>query len=68
LKIVDEVVPESRGGAHRDWDVTAENLKQVFVRSLAELSKLSVDELRNERYAKFRQMGQFVETTERAGR
>jgi len=68
LKIIDEVVPESRGGAHRDWDVTAENLKQVFVRSLAELSKLSVDELRNERYAKFRQMGQFVETTERAGR
>jgi acetyl-CoA carboxylase carboxyl transferase subunit alpha len=68
LKIIDEVVPEARGGAHRDWDVTAENLKQVFARSLADLSKLSVVELRNERYAKFRQMGQFVETTQRAGR
>ena len=65
LQIIDEVVPEARGGAHRDWDATAENLKQVLMRSLAELSTLSVDELRNERYQKFRQMGQFVETTER---
>lgn len=65
LQIIDEVIPEARGGAHRDWDATASNLKQVFSRSLRDLSKLSVQELKDERYRKFRQMGQFVETTDR---
>ncbi|MDX2021580.1 MAG: acetyl-CoA carboxylase carboxyltransferase subunit alpha [Deltaproteobacteria bacterium] len=65
LQIIDEVIPEARGGAHRDWDATALNLKEVFSRSLRELAKLSVQELKDERYRKFRQMGQFVETTER---
>ena len=65
LQIIDEVVPEARGGAHRDWDATAINLKEVFSRSLRDLAKLSVQELKDERYRKFRQMGQFVETTDR---
>jgi acetyl-CoA carboxylase carboxyl transferase subunit alpha len=64
LKIIDEVVPEARGGAHRDWDVTADNLKAVFHRSLKDLMRLDVATLREERYRKFRQMGQFVEATD----
>ena len=63
LGIIDEVVPEARGGAHRDWDVTSDNLKAAFARSLRELSSLSPQQLKDERYQKFRQMGQFVETT-----
>ncbi|MCG5054865.1 MAG: acetyl-CoA carboxylase carboxyltransferase subunit alpha [Myxococcales bacterium] len=65
LGIIDEVVAESRGGAHRDWDVTSDNLKAVFAKHLAELKKLNPQQLRDERYRKFRQMGQFVETTEK---
>jgi acetyl-CoA carboxylase carboxyl transferase subunit alpha len=62
LGIIDEVVPEARGGAHRDWDVTAENLGRVITLALADLSRLSGPELIEARYRKFRQMGQFVET------
>ncbi len=66
LGIIDEVVSEARGGAHRDWDVTAEHLSVAFAQSLQELRKLSPHELKDERYNKFRQMGQFVETTTRS--
>jgi acetyl-CoA carboxylase carboxyl transferase subunit alpha len=61
LGIVDEVVPEAPGGAHRDFDGTAGNLGQALRRHLGELAGLSADGLRERRYAKFRQMGAFVE-------
>lgn len=62
LGIVDEVVPESPGGAHRDFDLTARNLGAAFKRHLDELRALPSDKLRDQRYRKFRQMGTFVES------
>jgi acetyl-CoA carboxylase carboxyl transferase subunit alpha len=62
LGIVDEVVPEAAGGAHRDFEVTARNLGAALSRHLAELSALGPDELKDRRYDKFRQMGAFVES------
>jgi acetyl-CoA carboxylase carboxyl transferase subunit alpha len=62
LGIVDEVVPESPGGAHRDFDLTAGNLGAALTRHLDELGGLSADKLRARRYDKFRQMGAFVES------
>jgi acetyl-CoA carboxylase carboxyl transferase subunit alpha len=62
LGIVDQVVPEAPGGAHRDFDLTASNLGGALQRQLAELASLSPDRLRELRYDKFRRMGAFVES------
>lgn len=61
LGIVDAVVPEPPGGAHRDFDGAAAALGAVLRRHLAELRKLAPRRLRDERYQKFRRMGAFVE-------
>jgi acetyl-CoA carboxylase carboxyl transferase subunit alpha len=62
LGIVDEVVPEAPGGAHRDFDLTAGNLGAALRRHLAELRALTPERLVDLRYDKFRQMGAFVES------
>ena len=60
-KLADEIVPEPQGGAHTDHDAMAATLQKVILRNLAELKKLSVEDLRNGRYDKFRAMGVFEE-------
>lgn len=62
LNLIDEVVPEPMGGAHRDWDTAAENLKQALVRNLAELKKMSPKELMATRHEKYRRLGLFTES------
>jgi acetyl-CoA carboxylase carboxyl transferase subunit alpha len=57
--IVDEVVEEAPGGAHRDPQKTAENLGAALRRHLAELKALDPDALVADRYRKFRAMGVF---------
>jgi acetyl-CoA carboxylase carboxyl transferase subunit alpha len=59
LKLVDEIVPEPEGGAHFDPESAARLLEPYLVRALDELSLLDPEELRNQRYEKFRRMGQF---------
>ena len=59
--IVDEVVPEAPGGAHRDPKLTAERLGLAIRRHLKELSALSPSELVDDRYRKFRALGVFDE-------
>ena len=66
LGIVDEVIAEAPGGAHRDHDLTARNLGETLRRHLAELSAMSPEALRADRYAKFRHMGAFVESGDKA--
>jgi acetyl-CoA carboxylase carboxyl transferase subunit alpha len=61
LGVIDEIVPEPVGGAHRDHTATAANLKSAIVRNLASLANLSDDALLEDRYRKFRAMSQFVE-------
>ena len=61
LGLVDEVVPEPEGGAHRDHDQTAANLGAVLRRSLKRALDLPIDQLLKERYAKFRKLGNFAE-------
>jgi acetyl-CoA carboxylase carboxyl transferase subunit alpha len=61
LKVVDDVVPEPLGGAHRDHHLMASRLK-IFLRSkLRELCNLPIDRLLELRYQKFRRMGVFLE-------
>ncbi len=55
--IVDEVVKEPLGGAHRDHDHAAEFLEQAIAKHLRELMSTPVEELMKKRYEKFRRIG-----------
>ena len=59
--IIDEEIPEPLGGAHTNYAEVTNNMKTSIMNALDELSKKSSEELRNERYNKFRKMGRFVE-------
>lgn len=61
LGIIDHVVPEPLGGAHRDPATAAHNLEQYISKSLKELKKLKTESLLEKRYEKFRQMGEYEE-------
>ena len=61
LGIIDEEIPEPLGGAHTDYEVTAKSMKIAIERALENLSKMSAEDLRVQRYDKFRKMGQFIE-------
>jgi acetyl-CoA carboxylase carboxyl transferase subunit beta len=57
LGVIDEVVPESPGGAHTDPEATAEALKSALVRHLGELLAREPDQLLRERRARYRAFG-----------
>lgn len=59
LGIVEEVIPEPLGGAHKDAQQMAENMKEAILRNLRPLMALSKEELLQERYEKFRRVGFF---------
>lgn len=61
LGIVDEVIAEPLGGAHRDQHQMAARLKSYLTKTLRELDNRSVDQLLKDRYEKFRRMGVFLE-------
>ncbi|MDI1353140.1 MAG: acetyl-CoA carboxylase carboxyltransferase subunit alpha [bacterium] len=56
-KLVDLVIPEPLGGAHRDVEDMASRLKQVLINELDTLKQLSLDQLIEQRYQKFMAMG-----------
>jgi acetyl-CoA carboxylase carboxyl transferase subunit alpha len=60
LGLIDEIVPEPLGGAHRDMDAMASNLKQVLAEHLTQLDALSIDELLEQRYSRLMSYGQFT--------
>jgi len=62
LNILDEIIPEPKGGAHRDVEEQANNIKPVIEKSLKELKKLSEDELLEQRWQKFKQIGIFKQS------
>lgn len=57
LKVIDKIVSEPIGGAHRDPVQAAKNISLVLKKDLAALKKLSKEELLNKRFEKFRAMG-----------
>ena len=61
LGIADSIVKEPFGGAQRDYDKAAEYLATALAGQLAELKKLSPAKLRDQRYEKFRAIGEFSE-------
>jgi acetyl-CoA carboxylase carboxyl transferase subunit alpha len=61
LKLVDEVLPEPVGGAHRNPQATADNIKAALVKHLDELEKLPPDKLRAQRNARIDGFGVYSE-------
>jgi acetyl-CoA carboxylase carboxyl transferase subunit alpha len=61
LGIIDDVIDEPLGAAHRDHNQMAARLKMYLVRTLRELVDQPTDKLLAARYEKFRRMGQFLE-------
>jgi len=59
LGLIDWVIDEPLGGAHRDVDTMAQSVKKALIESLARLDTLSSDELINNRYQKYMQFGNF---------
>lgn len=61
LKVIDAIVPEPFGGAHRSWDETFANTRTLLAKHLKELLEIPPEALREKRYDKFRKMGVFEE-------
>src|SRR5437763_8276765 len=61
LGVIDDVIPEPLGGAHRDPREMANTLKSYLLRYLRELRDLSIKKLLDKRYERFRRMGVFLE-------
>lgn len=61
LGVIDEIVKEPLGGAHRDPQGMAATLKEVVERHMKELEKMDMEELLRLRYEKFRRMGAFID-------
>jgi acetyl-CoA carboxylase carboxyl transferase subunit alpha len=59
LDLIDEILPEPMGGAHRNYHQMAHTLKDAILRNLAELRQLPVEEMLELRYQKFRAMGPY---------
>ena len=57
LGLIDELIPEPLGGAHRDYQAAAQVLKEVLLKHLALLKQYTMDELLEHRYHKFRNIG-----------
>lgn len=61
LGLVDNIIPEPMGGAHRDYDMAAKNLKEAIVSQLKTLRTLSANELVQRRYQRYMDYGRFEE-------
>ena len=60
-KTIDEIIKEPLGGAHRNFEETAQNLKEMVVKEFKRIDKFSLRELLRRRYDKYRKMGEFFE-------
>jgi acetyl-CoA carboxylase carboxyl transferase subunit alpha len=60
LGIIDDIIPEIKGGAHKDVKQQSEEIEKCLVSSLKQLLKLSEDELIADRYNRFRTIGEYT--------
>ena len=60
LNIIDEIIKEPQGGAHRDPKIAYKNVKSFILNSFDSLKNIKDDKLLDKRYEKFRSMGEFI--------
>ncbi len=68
LDLIDDIVPEPMGGAHRHPDLAIENLETYLGRTLREIKRLRIDTLLRRRYNRLRALGSFFESEDHATR
>lgn len=61
LEVVDEIIPEPEGGAHRDYDSVTANVGRALRQAVEQVSEIPIAELLEKRYQKFRRLGVFTE-------
>jgi acetyl-CoA carboxylase carboxyl transferase subunit alpha len=59
LGVIDEIIPEPPGGAHRDYETTLRAVKQALLKHLSILKRVSERKLVDRRFEKFCKMGRF---------
>ncbi|UCC95059.1 MAG: acetyl-CoA carboxylase carboxyltransferase subunit alpha [Candidatus Omnitrophota bacterium] len=64
FNVIDEVILEPQGGAHRNYEATAKSLKKALSKNLEKISSISLDDLLAQRYQKYRRMGVLREVIE----
>ncbi len=64
LGVIDEIIPEPEGGAHRAMHMAAYNLRESVMKHMNEICSMPIEDLLKERYKKFRRMGVFEELGE----
>ncbi|PAE21659.1 acetyl-CoA carboxylase carboxyl transferase subunit alpha [Bacillus sp. 7504-2] len=64
LHVIDEIIPEVKGGAHKDMALQAEAIHHALVQSLKELLPLTEEELIANRYEKYKQIGEYAVQTD----
>ncbi|MCR2821900.1 acetyl-CoA carboxylase carboxyl transferase subunit alpha [Lederbergia panacisoli] len=64
LGIIDEVIPEIKGGAHKDVEGQAKEIDQVLLKALQQLQTVPVEKLIEDRYQKYKRMGKYTETNQ----
>lgn len=62
LGVIDSIIPEPLGGAHRDLEGQTEDIKETLEKSLDRLTSLSPEALLDKRWEKYKQIGQYKET------
>jgi acetyl-CoA carboxylase carboxyl transferase subunit alpha len=68
LGVIDSIVPEPLGGAHRDPHTAAHSLEQYIAKTLRDLKRCKVENLLERRYEKFRNLGVVVEQNRRGAK
>lgn len=64
LGVIDEIIPEVKGGAHKDVEAQADEINKMLLKSLKELLALSEQELVDDRYEKFKAIGEYSFSSE----
>jgi len=64
LGIIDEIIPEIKGGAHKDVEEQAKEIDRVLLKALQQLQKVPVENLIEDRYQKYKRMGKYAETNQ----
>jgi len=60
--LVEEIIPETEGGAHKNHQETADNVKKAIIKNLEKISKVSIEEILEKRYQRYRKIGVFTKT------
>lgn len=61
FKIIDEIIPEPPGGAHRDYEMIAKRVAEAVIKAYEELKTKTPQRLLEERYRRLRKIGEWIE-------